>query len=589
MFRIRFDTENCIPDQQVTVRTSHEDWQIDIGGVFQDGAWIFTLDESDYQPSVSFKFVLDGSWMTGENITISPLAGQDYRYDDHDIAFVKPGAVITENGHVQQLFFKPDYDSSHVYDVIVIGSGMGGGVLADQLSDAGQDVLIIEAGSLLFPTHVANLARRLRIGQFDKHIWGLWPDMKVQAFVQDTPTFGGGQAFNLGGRSLFWGGLIPKMGRWELASWPTAVRDYLLTTGYRLAEDTLNRNGPIGSEYQRRAKEFLKNILPEFDHLDAPVAVQYSGYTPLAIPGGMFSTADLLLEDRLVVANPPVPVPTINLNHAAQRILFDERKAVGVQCYDLLGQVERTYHGRSVVVCCGTIESAKLALLSGVDNPLIGKGITDHPIWYTHFALPAGSPHAALNASAKVCSRYHSDAEIAQHPYNMVVELGADFNQGRYVDPDDLTRHLQTKGDFTLCEIVFLLAADLVENNQVSLTGPPAAPVRLRIDHAPIADSVINEIREVSANVLAGLGAQPIAGDTLELKLAELGAVAHEVGTLRMGAEGAGVVDENLRFWGYENLYACDNSVFPTSPAANPSLTLVALALRLAQHLSGIR
>ncbi|VBA38026.1 Paromamine 6'-oxidase [Mycobacterium attenuatum] len=289
------------------------------------------------------------------------------------------------------------------------------------------------------------------------------------------------------------------------------------------------------------------------------------------------------------MANPPVPVPTINLNHAAQRILFDERKAVGVQCYDLLGQVERTYHGRSVVVCCGTIESAKLALLSGVDNPLIGKGITDHPIWYTHFALPAGSPHAALNASAKVCSRYHSDAEIAQHPYNMVVELGADFNQGRYVDPDDLTRHLQAKGDFTLCEIVFLLAADLVENNQVSLTGPPAAPVRLRIDHAPIADSVINEIREVSANVLAGLGAQPIAGDTLELKLAELGAVAHEVGTLRMGAEGAGVVDENLRFWGYENLYACDNSVFPTSPAANPSLTLVALALRLAQHLSGIR
>ena len=141
----------------------------------------------------------------------------------------------------------------------------------------------------------------------------------------------------------------------------------------------------------------------------------------------------------------------------------------------------------------------------------------------------------------------------------------------------------------TLCEIVFLLDADLVESNQVSLTGPPAAPVRLRIEQAPIADSVPREIRQISANVLSALGADPIEGGTLDLKLADLGAVAHEVGTLRMGSEGAGVVDENLRFWGYENIYACDNSVFPNSPAANPSLTLAALALRLAQHLSGSR
>jgi choline dehydrogenase-like flavoprotein len=58
--------------------------------------------------------------------------------------------------------------------------------------------------------------------------------------------------------------------------------------------------------------------------------------------------------------------------------------------------------------------------------------------------------------------------------------------------------------------------------------------------------------------------------------------VAHEVGTLRIG----GVVDSDLRFLGYDNVYACDNSVFPTSPAANPSLTLTALALRLAEHLT---
>jgi GMC oxidoreductase len=53
----------------------------------------------------------------------------------------------------------------------------------------------------------------------------------------------------------------------------------------------------------------------------------------------------------------------------------------------------------------------------------------------------------------------------------------------------------------------------------------------------------------------------------------------------RMTAGQDGVVDTDLKFLAYDNLYACDNSVFPVSPA-NPSLTLAALALRLAQKLT---
>ncbi|WP_408997063.1 GMC oxidoreductase [Streptomyces europaeiscabiei] len=49
-----------------------------------------------------------------------------------------------------------------------------------------------------------------------------------------------------------------------------------------------------------------------------------------------------------------------------------------------------------------------------------------------------------------------------------------------------------------------------------------------------------------------------------------------------------GIIDSGLRFLGYDNLYACDNSVFPTSRAATPSLTLAALALRLAEHLKPV-
>lgn len=55
---------------------------------------------------------------------------------------------------------------------------------------------------------------------------------------------------------------------------------------------------------------------------------------------------------------------------------------------------------------------------------------------------------------------------------------------------------------------------------------------------------------------------------------------------MRMAGDGSGVVGADLKVLDYDNLYVCDNSVFPTSLAANPSLTLAALALRLAGHTS---
>jgi choline dehydrogenase-like flavoprotein len=60
----------------------------------------------------------------------------------------------------------------------------------------------------------------------------------------------------------------------------------------------------------------------------------------------------------------------------------------------------------------------------------------------------------------------------------------------------------------------------------------------------------------------------------------------HHMGTTRMSADPAtGVVDGDCRVHGYANLFVAGSSVFSTSGWANPTLTLVALALRLADHL----
>jgi choline dehydrogenase-like flavoprotein len=62
----------------------------------------------------------------------------------------------------------------------------------------------------------------------------------------------------------------------------------------------------------------------------------------------------------------------------------------------------------------------------------------------------------------------------------------------------------------------------------------------------------------------------------------------HHIGTVRMGATpGLGVVDRNCKVFGLNNLYVSGSAVFPTSSQANPTLTIVAMAIRLSEHLSG--
>jgi choline dehydrogenase-like flavoprotein len=84
-----------------------------------------------------------------------------------------------------------------------------------------------------------------------------------------------------------------------------------------------------------------------------------------------------------------------------------------------------------------------------------------------------------------------------------------------------------------------------------------------------------------------GVGALTFDPDSVEPDLVRFGAYGgHHIGTTRMGHDlKTSVVDNSCRIHSVDNLYIAGSSVFPTSSQANPTLTIVALALRLAGHL----
>jgi hypothetical protein len=115
---------------------------------------------------------------------------------------------------------------------------------------------------------------------------------------------------------------------------------------------------------------------------------------PIGIPPGCRGTT----LQRVTHCNAPYEV---SVSNPVSRV---ETQGNRVVAYDLIAQQERSYQAKAVVLAAGTVESAKIAQLSGLADPTnkIGVGITDHPIYFTHFALLGGD--ASISRGLQILS-----------------------------------------------------------------------------------------------------------------------------------------------------------------------------------------
>jgi choline dehydrogenase-like flavoprotein len=124
--------------------------------------------------------------------------------------------------------------------------------------------------------------------------------------------------------------------------------------------------------------------------------------------------------------------------------------------------------------------------------------------------------------------------------------------------------------------------------DKVDALGMPQLRIAWRYSPEDIA-SVRGTLDLIAAELeRAGAGRLEYRRETLEQDLLRFGAFGgHHIGTARMGADPrTSVVDADCRVHSVHNLFVAGSAAFPTSSQANPTLTLIALSLRLGKHLA---
>lgn len=149
---------------------------------------------------------------------------------------------------------------------------------------------------------------------------------------------------------------------------------------------------------------------------------------------------------------------------------------------------------------------------------------------------------------------------------------------------EDLERAMQEEFGHT-AQIRFLVEQLPRDDNAVELDGDVRDPAgravpRIRQSLGEHERRTMDRAESIGRAILERMGARHIRRRNLF--------AAHQAGTAVMGDDPVtSVVDPTLKAHDMENLYVLGSSAFPTAGAANPTLTIVALALRLADHLTG--
>jgi len=504
------------------------------------------------------------------------------------------------------------------YDVIIIGSGAGGGTLARRLAPSGRRVLLLERGDWL-PREPQNwLAQDVFVD--NRYVSPeTWYDPTGTAFQPQIHYF-------VGGATKLYGAALYRLRREDFGelhhhdglspAWPISYDE--LEPYYTQAEQMYEVHGargedptepPASAPYPFPAVTHEPRIQQLADDLEA------AGFHPFHAPCGI----RLLEQDmphsacvrcpncdgfpcvvhgksdaEVCAVRPALEHPNVTLLTNARAVKLETDPAgrtVTEVVIEHDGATQRV-GAHLVVVACGAANTAHLLLASGNDR---------HPNGLANSSDQVGRNYMFHNSSAVLAlsrdenptifqktlgvNDFYFGSDEVDYPLGNIQMVGksqAPMFRGEKPGETRLAPHWSLEKIARHAIDFWLSTEDLPKpDNRVTLDGQG----RLTLSYTPTNDEPKKRLHERLHRMLGDLHMEP---DHLFRRFAYMAndipvaGVAHQAGTCRFGTDPAtSVLDPDCRAHEVDNLYVADTSIFPSIGAVNPALTAMANALRV--------
>lgn len=511
------------------------------------------------------------------------------------------------------------------YDIIIIGTGAGGGTLAHRLAKTGKQILILERGDFL-PREKANWDAKDVYLKERYHTHEQWYDSQGQAFRPQM-------SYWVGGNTKVYGAALVRMRERDFEAvehrdgispkWPLNYEAF--EPYYAEAERLYDVHGQQGED---PTESFRSNAFPH-----APVrhegrmqaiadGLSNQGLTPFHLPLGLkLNEVDKTLGNCircdscdgfpcLVQGKADAEVNGIlPIRHHTNITLLTQAKALrlltsasGREVTGVEAEVQghpQTFTGSIVVVACGAINSAALLLQSANDQH--PKGLANRSDWVgrnlmkhltTAIVALNATPNPAVFQKTIGVSDFYWGEPAFPYPMGFVQNTG---NVLRDMIPAEapklLAPFVKLVPGSELDRVAehatgwWLQTEDLPDvNNRVEVIKGKLH-LQYRANNQEAGDRLIHRWTQIlkavnRAEQMVPFGLYPRNKTPIQV-------VGHQCGTCRFGTDpNTSVLDLNCRTHDIDNLYVVDGSFFPSSSGMNPTLTIIANALRVGDHLA---
>ena len=507
------------------------------------------------------------------------------------------------------------------YDLIIIGTGAGGGTLAHRLAPSGKRILLLERGGYL-PREPANWdSKEIFLKERYLAATERWVDKDGQEFLPH-------QQYFVGGNTKFYGAILFRLRERDFGevrhyggvspAWPLSYQDF--EPYYAEAERLYLVHGLAGEDPTEppRSSAFphppvsheprIQQLHDDFERtghhpFHLPVGVDLDESNPekgRCVRCDRFDGFPCLTDGKadahVLCVRPALRHPNVTLRtHSTVERLETDAAGRSVARVVVAGRSpgeKEVYGADVVVVACGAANSAALLLRSASDRHPNGLANGSDQVGRNYMAhINSGviaisqAPNETKFQKTLGINDYYWGSADAQLPLGHIQMLGkSDRNILRGGAPwfapgfalDYVARHA----------IDFWITTEDLPHVDNRVTVDRQGRIRLAKTYRNLEPHkrLLRKLKEL----MGPLGCHDTAIPAWSIldKRIPLAGVAHQCGTVRFGTDPArSVLDVNCRAHELDNLYVVDTSFFPSSSAVNPALTAMANALRVGDHL----